>query len=168
MERASEFPSGFRPVEADLLNEGAGMRNGRFYVGLVGVALVVTYLVWTGISDTMVYYLTPTELMAKVEQDPSFHGVGVKVSGKVVSGSYRKGGEDFEHRFDVHDIEHPDVVFPVVYQNVLPDTFTDDTEVVLEGRFGEDGVFQAKTLLTKCGSRYEASPSDLAGSGNAE
>jgi cytochrome c-type biogenesis protein CcmE len=144
------------------------MKNGRFYVGLVGVALIVTYLVWTGISDTMVYYLTPTELLAKVEKDPSFHGVGVKVSGKVVPGSYQRGDEDFVHHFEVHDLEHPDVVFPVVYRNVLPDTFTDETEVVLEGRYGEDGVFEAKTLLTKCGSRYEAAPSDLAGPEGAE
>ena len=55
----------------------------------------------------------------------------------------------------------------MVYEGVLPDTFTDDIEVVLEGRFGEDGVFQAKTLLTKCGSRYEASPEDLAERGMA-
>ena len=60
------------------------MKNGRFFVGLVGVSLVVTYLVWTGVSDSMVYYLTPTELMAKVAEDPAFHSVGVKVSGKVV------------------------------------------------------------------------------------
>jgi cytochrome c-type biogenesis protein CcmE len=40
--------------------------------------------------------------------------------------------------------------------------------VVLEGRFGEDGVFQAKTLLTKCGSRYEATPEELGGQGVAE
>jgi cytochrome c-type biogenesis protein CcmE len=142
------------------------MKNGRFYVGLVGVALVVSYLVWTGISETMVYYLTPTELMAKVEQDSSFHGVGVKVSGRVVSGSYQRGNEDFLHHFQVQDIEYPDVVFPVVYRDVLPDTFTDDTEVILEGRYGEDGVFQAKTLLTKCGSRYEAAPDDLAEQGS--
>ena len=66
------------------------MKNGRFFVGLVGVATVVTYLVWTGLSDTMVYYLTPTELMAKVAEDPSFHEVGVKVSGRVVPGSYEQ------------------------------------------------------------------------------
>jgi cytochrome c-type biogenesis protein CcmE len=137
------------------------MKNGRFFVGLVGVALVVTYLVWTGISDTMVYYLTPTELMAKVGEDPAFHSVGVKVSGKVVPGTYAKGDGELTHTFDVHDIEHADVTFPVVYTGVLPDTFTDDIEVVLEGRFGEDRVFQAKTLLTKCGSRYEAAPEEL-------
>jgi len=144
------------------------MKNGRFFVGLTGVALVVTYLVWTGISDTMVYYLTPTELVAKVKEDPSFHDVGVKVSGQVVPGTYERGEGELVHLFQVQDIEHPDVTFPVVYRDVLPDTFTDDTEVVLEGRFGEDGVFQAETLLTKCGSRYEASPEDLAGQEKAE
>jgi cytochrome c-type biogenesis protein CcmE len=143
------------------------MKNGRFFVGLVGVALVVTYLVWTGISDTMVYYLTPTELMAKVDQDPSFRSVGVKVSGRVVPGTYRQGEGELVHLFQVQDIENPEVSFPVIYEDVLPDTFTDDVEVVLEGRFGDDGVFQAKTLLTKCGSRYEASPEELAGQGAA-
>ena len=46
-------------------------KNGRFMVGLVGVAAVVTYLIWTGVSETMVYYMTPVELIAKVEVDPS-------------------------------------------------------------------------------------------------
>ena len=107
------------------------MKNGRFFVGLVGVALVVTYLVWTGISDTMVYYLTPTELMAKVDEDPSFRSVGVKVSGKVVPGTYRQGDGDLVHLFQVHDIEHPETSFPVRYQDVLPDTFNDEIEVSL-------------------------------------
>lgn len=144
------------------------MKNGRFFVGLVGVALVVSYLVWTGISDTMVYYLTPTELLAKVNEDPSFRSVGVKVSGRVVSGTYREGEGELVHFFQVQDIEHPDVSFPVVYRDVLPDTFNDEIEVVLEGRFGEDGVFEAKTLLTKCGSRYEAAPEELSGQEIAE
>jgi len=137
------------------------MKNGRFFVGLAGVALVVGYLVWTGISDSMVYYLTPTELMAKVADDPAFHTVGVKVSGKVVPGTYEDGEGDLVHRFTVQDLEHDEVTFQAVYQGVLPDTFTDDVEVVLEGQFGEDRVFQAHTLLTKCGSRYEAHPDEI-------
>lgn len=140
------------------------MKNGRFYVGLVGVGLVVAYLVWTGVSDSMVYYLTPTELVAKVTEDPAFHSMGVKVSGKVVPGTYAKGEGELEHLFSVHDIEHTEVTFPATYQGVLPDTFTDEIEVVLEGQFGEDGVFRAHTLLTKCGSRYEATPEELSGS----
>lgn len=142
-------------------------KNGRFLVGLVGVALVVSYLVWTGINETMVYYLTPTELVAKVADDPSFHHVGVKVSGRVVPESYREGEGELEHHFVVRDLEAEDVRFPVVYRDILPDTFSDSAsepvEVVLEGRFREDGVFEAETVLTKCGSRYEASPEELRG-----
>ena len=55
------------------------------------------------------------------------------------------------------------VTFPVEFRDALPDTFTDDAEVVLEGRLRGDGVFEAETLQTKCGSRYEAAPEDLAG-----
>ena len=56
-------------------------KNGRFLLGLGGVALVVTYLVWTGVSETMIYYLTPSELLARVETDATIHDVGMKVSG---------------------------------------------------------------------------------------
>lgn len=138
-------------------------KNGRFLVGLVGVAAIVTYLVWTGVNETMVYYLTPTELMARVAEDPSFHEVGVKVSGMVVPGTYQRGSGELVHRFEVHDLVDPEVSFPVVYRDVLPDTFAEDAEVVLEGRFNADGVFEATTVLTKCGSRYEAAPEELAG-----
>ncbi len=137
-------------------------RDGRFYVGLVGVAAVVTFLVWTGIDKAMVYYLTPVELMAKVAVDDSFHDVGVKVSGRVVKGSWERGRDAFDHRFVVMDLAQDDVTFPVEYTDILPDTFNDETEVVVEGRFRRDGVFEATTVLTKCGSRYEASAEELA------
>lgn len=138
------------------------MKNGRFMVGLVGVALVVTYLVWTGVSETMVYYLTPTELMAKVESDPTFRELGVKVSGKLVPGSYQKAEGELLHRFEVMDLEDEEVRFPVEYRDALPDTFHgEDVQVVVEGRFDEAGVFQANLVLTKCGSRYEASDEEL-------
>ena len=137
-------------------------KNGRFMVGLVGVATVVTYLIWTGVSETMIYYLTPVELMQRVDADPTFHDVGVKVSGKVVSGSYRRVEGELLHVFTVRDLIDESVTFPAEFRDALPDTFTDDVEVVLEGRLRPDGVFEATTLLTKCGSRYEAAPEDLA------
>lgn len=139
------------------------MRNGRFFVGLVGVGAVVAYLMWTGISESMVYYLTPSELLARIEADPAFRQVGVKVSGRVVEGSWeRPVGGGAVHEFAVADLEDPETVFSVRYEDVLPDTFNDRAEVVLEGSFGPDGVFRAHTVLTKCGSRYEAAKEELA------
>ncbi len=137
-------------------------KNGRFMVGLVGVATVVTYLIWTGISETMVYYMTPVELLERVEADPTFHDVGVKVGAKAISGTYRRVEGELLHVFTVRDLVDESSTFVVEYRNPLPDTFTDDVEVVLEGHLRVDGVFEATTLLTKCGSRYEASPEDLA------
>lgn len=137
--------------------------HGRFMVGLVGVAAVVSYLVWTGVSETMVYYLTPAELIARVDEDPSFKDMGVKVSGKVVRGTYGRVEGQLLHRFQVQDLADESKAFWVEFRDALPDTFTEDSEVVLEGRLDQDGVFQATILLTKCGSRYEAAPEDLAG-----
>lgn len=140
-------------------------QNGRFMVGLVGVAAVVTYLVWTGVSDTMMYYMTPTELIAKIDQDPTFREVGVKVSGRLVVNSHESEPGSMVHRFVIHDTDDESVTFPVEYRQPLPDTFTDSpdmlVDVVMEGRFDEAGVFQANSVLTKCGSRYEASPEEL-------
>ena len=138
-------------------------KNGRFMVGLVGVAAVVTYLIWTGVSETMVYYMTPVELVEKVEADPTFHDVGVKVGGMVIPGTYSRVEGELLHVFTVRDLIDETVTFRVEYRDALPDTFTDDVEVVMEGRLRADGVFEATTLLTKCGSRYEAAPEDIPG-----
>lgn len=137
-------------------------KNGRFMVGLVGVAAVVTYLIWTGVSETMVYYMTPIELVERAEEDPSFHDVGVKVGGQVIPGTYSRVEGELLHVFTIRDLVDESATFVVEYRDALPDTFTDDVEVVLEGRLRDDGVFEATTLLTKCGSRYEASPEELA------
>lgn len=139
------------------------MKNRRFFVGLVGVAAIVAYLMWTGINDSMVYYLTPVELMDRVGADPTFHEVGVKVNGRVVEGSWtREDGTRGAHEFKVADLEDAGVTFAVRYDDIVPDTFNDRAEVVVEGRYGADGVFRAHTVLTKCGSRFEAAKEELA------
>jgi cytochrome c-type biogenesis protein CcmE len=47
----------------------------------------------------------------------------------------------------------------VNYRGALPDTFEKGAEVIVEGRM--DGTaFTAKTLMTKCPSKYEKSNRD--------
>ncbi len=139
--------------------------NGKFFVGLGGVALVVTYLIWTGVTETMVYYLTPVELMARVQADPTFHELGIKVSGRVEKGSWTRAEGELLHHFTVVDLIDESVRFPVEFRDMLPDTFndTETVDVVVEGRFREDGVFEATIVLAKCGSRYEATAEELLG-----
>ena len=137
--------------------------NVRFLGAIGGVSLVVGYLIWTGVTETMTYYLTPIELINRVEEDPTFHQVGVKVSGRLEKDSWSRDSDELLHYFTVADLEDESVRFSVEYRDILPDTFNDQElqDVVLEGRFREDGVFDATVVLTKCGSRYEATPEEL-------
>jgi len=135
-------------------------RDRRFFAGLVGVAAVVTYLVWTGISSTMMYYVTPSELYARVATNPELVDTGIRVSGNVVPGSYDQATGQLLHTFEVLDPDHPEVRLTVEFRHPLPDTFSDEAEVVMEGRYRADGIFEATEVLTKCGSRYEAMPEE--------
>lgn len=132
----------------------------KFLIGGVAVAATVGYLMVTGMADSRVYYHTPSELLAQVADDPAYHQVGVKVGGRVEPGTVHFDNRTLDLRFEVLDIEDGTTSFPVTYQGPLPETFEEGVDVVVEGRFTPDGVFQATTVLTKCGSRYEAGAED--------
>ena len=125
---------------------------------LIGGALVLSsagYLMASSIRSTGTYYLTPTELATHVRADASFHDVGLKMGAKVVKGTIARAPGGREVRFRITDGTQE---YPVIYKGIIPDTFTDEVDVVVEGRLGRDGTFHATTLLAKCASRYENAP----------
>jgi len=127
----------------------------KFVMGAGLITVSVGYLMASGIKDTGVYFVTPTELAEKVKADPSIHDVGVRMGARVVSGSIMRDVADQTITFEVTDGQQ---TYQVVYRGIAPDTFDDDIDVVVEGRLMPDGTFRATTLLAKCGSRYEAQP----------
>jgi cytochrome c-type biogenesis protein CcmE len=132
----------------------------KFLLGGMAVVGLVMYLMVTGMRDSMVYYHTPAELVARIAADPEYHEMGVKVGGRVEPGTVSYDQRSLDLRFMVMDIEEAAVGFPVRFQGPLPETFEEGRDVVLEGRFTPEGVFEASSLLTKCGSRYEADIED--------
>lgn len=125
---------------------------------IIGGALVLGtagYLMASAISETGVYYLTPGELSAKTKVDPTFYETGVKVGARVVNGSIVRDPGGRQVAFKMTDGAQ---TYDVVYRGITPDTFTDNVDVVVEGRLGRDGTFRATTLLAKCASRYENAP----------
>jgi cytochrome c-type biogenesis protein CcmE len=127
----------------------------KFLMGGVAVLGTAGYLMASSINDTAVYYLTPHELATKVAQDSTFVHTGVKVGARVVTGSVQRAAGGKQVAFRMTDGTS---TYPVVYRGIIPDTFTDSVDVVVEGRLGPDGTFQATTLLAKCASRYENAP----------
>jgi cytochrome c-type biogenesis protein CcmE len=127
----------------------------KFLIGALVIVAGVAGLIVSGVKETGVYFLTPSELVAKTQADPTFHDVGLKVGAHVVPGSVVRdpGGRTIDFRISDGANE-----FPVTYTGLVPDTFTDasNIEVIVEGKYGRDGVFHATEVLAKCGSRYEA------------
>jgi cytochrome c-type biogenesis protein CcmE len=127
----------------------------KFLIGAVLVGGTAAYLMVSSIRSTGMYYLIPSELDAKVTADPTFRDVGVKVGARVVPGTIVRNIGTREVRFEATDGTK---TLPVVYRGIPPDTFTDSSDVIVEGRLDASGTFQATVLLAKCGSRMEAAP----------
>lgn len=127
----------------------------KFIIGGALILGTVGYLMASGIKETGVYYLTPSELAARVNTDHSFYNVGVKMGARVVKGTIMRDVATQTITFRASDGVQS---YPVIYRGLAPDTFTDEVDVVVEGRLQPDGTFHATTLLAKCGSRYESVP----------
>lgn len=122
--------------------------NRKFLIGFGVVIIALGYLIYTGFNETTVYYMTVSELHAA-----PIYNKNIRMNGKVVSGSIQK---DEVGMMQVRFIaEEGGKQAPVTYKGVIPDTFKDGAEVVVEGTYGKDGAFIAHTLLAKCPSKYE-------------
>jgi cytochrome c-type biogenesis protein CcmE len=130
---------------------GLKMKKHRTKLILITVVAmaVIGYLVYTGITDTMVYYLTVSELVQNGSQ-PS--DGGLRVGGTVLDGSVVWDPKDLKLRFTMGD--EGGATLPVVYQGVVPDSFKQGRELIIEGIYA-DGKFTATQLMPTCPSKYE-------------
>ena len=126
-------------------------RSLKLYVVIAGIVVAVLFLIGSGLEDTMVYYVTVNELETQSQAHP---GRGLRVGGVVVAGSLvHRAGTAVE--FTLKDGEDE---LLVKYQGILPDTFKENREVLIEGKYLGSGVLQAEKIFTKCASKYEAAP----------
>lgn len=128
------------------------MKNRKMAIGLVIVLATLGFLVYSGMRDTMVYYLTPSELMAKVQSGEITEKDGLRVSGQVLPESVTWDPQEFRLLFEMTD---GDSTFRAMYDNVAPDNFLSGEDVVLEGKYIPDGHFMASNVMVKCPSKYD-------------
>ena len=128
----------------------------KFIVAGLLIIGAVSYLMFSGINDNMVYYYTLSELL---EKKADLAGVGVRIHGHVSSGTIRIDREQSQVDFLVMEKKTTHTL-PVTYQGIIPDTFKDGAEVVVEGTYQADrNHFQATVLMAKCPSKYEEAQS---------
>ena len=113
------------------------------------ILMVIGYLIYTGLRDTMVFYLTVSEVMAKSPEDLTDTQ---KVGGMVTAESVQWDPKTLKLSFKLED---PQANLVVNYSGVVPDSFKPGSEVIVEGTYRGDGSFWATTIMPKCASKYE-------------
>jgi cytochrome c-type biogenesis protein CcmE len=135
----------------------AGFERGRKRLPLVIVALIVlgafAALGFTMFNKSVIYYKTPTEVLAQ----PGAH---VRISGTVVSGSITSDVSAGTVGFKVTDGAS---TVAVLFSGPAPDTLRDQGEAVAEGALGSDGVFHADKLFARCPSKFSVQTPSVPG-----
>ena len=115
-------------------------------IGLAGLG-VATYLVASAFRNNLVFFFSPTQVVAKEAPINRTFRVG----GLVENGSLKRDGDGLTVRFVVTDTV---ASIPVVYKGILPDLFKEGRGCVAQGKIGPDGVFQAEQVLAKHDENY--------------
>lgn len=126
-------------------------RNVKLIIGGAIVGVSLGYLGYTQIYRMTLYYLTVSELKEKGPSETS--GEMVRVGGTVLDGSVQYDSREGNLHFTVTDGESK---LPVVYEGIAPNEFGPGVEVVLEGRYASEEMFEADKIMPKCRSKYEA------------
>lgn len=131
----------------------SGSRRTRRIKLLVGAAIIaacIGYLMYGGMRDTLVYFVTPSELQAK---GISAHGKSLRLGGLVKEGSWTRQDGTLLHTFALAD---ETATIRVVFRGIPPDLFGEGRGALVEGSYGNDGIFHAKTILAKHSEEYKA------------
>lgn len=115
------------------------------------VVSVVGYLIYTGIRDTMTYYLTVSEVLA---QAPTSKNQTLRIGGSISPGSVAWDPKNLKLQFVIQDNQEDKNGITVDYNGVVPDSFKPGREVIVEGILMDNGMFKANTIMPKCASKY--------------
>ncbi len=129
-------------------------RQTKLLLGAFVILAAIGAYVFTSTNATQQYFLTLSELKAKGDIATR---ESVRVGGNLEPNSTHINSKAVSAQFTITDGTN---VLPVVYSGVLPDTFEKSTQVIAEGKVGNDGVFHASLVLAKCPSKYDPSQID--------
>lgn len=125
--------------------------TGMYIVALLLFLGGVGYLAYAGFSEDSVYFLNVAEARAAAPE---------KLTSARLFGTVAAEGLE-PHRgapgvsFLLEDKDNARLTIPISYSGAVPDTFKPGAEVIVEGGMGEQGRFNARTLMTKCPSKYQ-------------
>lgn len=113
--------------------------------GLAVVVALAAALILTALRDQIVFFYSPTELLAR----PELAGEAVRIGGLVEDGTFERDGET--NRFSITD---GTTTIEVTFIGLLPDLFREGQGVIAEGSLTNTGDFGASNVLAKHDETY--------------
>ena len=113
----------------------------------LGVLVLASALVLNAFRSNLVFFFSPTQVMA----NEAPQGKAFRIGGLVETGSVKRADDGLTVHFRVTDTAQ---TIPVVFTGILPDLFKEGKGVVAQGRLGADGVFAASEVLAKHDENY--------------
>lgn len=121
--------------------------------GVFALVIVLSgfgYLMYGGIGENLVYFVTPAELLAR--GDDAYERP-VRLGGQVVPGTVRWNADELDLRFTLQD---EDVHVEVISRKAPPAMFREGQGVIVEGSLNRAGVFESSNLMVKHSNEYRA------------
>ena len=126
----------------------------KFLVGGAVIALALGYMIWAGVTQSVVYFVTPSELQAA-----PVAGKAYRLGGLVARGTVNWNPATLDLTFSVSDGKS---TVPVRHRGAPPDLFGEGRGAVVEGQWTTDGYFKATHIMAKHSEEYQA-PHDTRG-----
>ena len=123
-------------------------RRGKFVAGGLVIAAALAYLIYAGVSQSVVYFVTPSELGAA-----PVPGKAYRLGGMVKPGTLKWNPKSVELDFALSDGQ---AVIPVKHRGTPPDLFAEGRGAVVEGTWSGDGYFRASLIMAKHSEEYKA------------
>lgn len=114
-------------------------------VGLAAIVALAAALILTALRDQIVFFYSPSELLAR----PELAGEAVRIGGLVEDGSYVRNGETNTFLLSDGTTE-----VSVSFVGLLPDLFREGQGVIAEGSLTASGGFTASNVLAKHDENY--------------
>lgn len=147
------MPEGQMGVPGDIPPTASGgfSNKTRLIIVVSVLLLALGYLVYAAFPGNTMYYLTVEEF---VSDEQNQDGRSIRVVGKLMPDSFQRVSGTTEANFILTEDGE---VMKATYNGVLPDLFFNPhSDIVLEGSYGEEGVFHTDAVIVKCPSKYQA------------
>ncbi|MEK7715704.1 MAG: cytochrome c maturation protein CcmE [candidate division NC10 bacterium] len=123
-------------------------RQRKFLAGGVVIAAALAYMIYAGVTQSAVYFVTPGELQAA-----PVPGKAYRLGGVVARGSLKWEARTLDLSFALSDGK---ATVPVRHKGTPPDLFGEGRGAVVEGSWSPEGYFKASLILAKHSEEYKA------------